>query len=288
MSKVIALPGGVAGLIPDVIVLRARVATTANITLSGVQTLDGQAGANGYAVLAKNQSSPAENGLYVMQAGAWQRQHDMPVGMSVAGVEVNVQSGTVASGLKYACTSAPDSDVVGSDSLTFSLGGSEDATLVHRAGAETITGVKTFASGADPSFAKEADHTIRVAASTTSNTDGGNLFVKAADGAATNANGGGLILDAGAKAGSGTDGTCALGATNAELVMLGRSGKSISMYGASGSVQCTNVPEISVTASLTGMDTVDNAALLSALNDLQNKLNTLTAFLRARGDVAAA
>lgn len=51
----------------------ATVATTGNVTLSGVQTIDGVAGTDGQTVLVRAQSTAAENGLYTMKSGAWSR-----------------------------------------------------------------------------------------------------------------------------------------------------------------------------------------------------------------------
>jgi len=54
----------------------SRVATTANITLSGTQTIDGIAVIAGDRVLVKNQSTLSQNGVYVVAAGAWARSAD--------------------------------------------------------------------------------------------------------------------------------------------------------------------------------------------------------------------
>jgi hypothetical protein len=51
----------------------AVAATTGNVTLADVQTIDGYAGSAGQIVLVWQQTSAAENGLYVMGAGAWSR-----------------------------------------------------------------------------------------------------------------------------------------------------------------------------------------------------------------------
>ena len=50
--------------------------TTANITLSGVQTLDGISAVAGSRVLVKNQTAAAENGIYISAASAWSRSTD--------------------------------------------------------------------------------------------------------------------------------------------------------------------------------------------------------------------
>lgn len=115
--------------------------------------------------------------------------------------------------------------------------------------AQTITGAKTFTGvtaltggvSGDVSLAKEAAHSISIAASTTTDTAGGALTVKAGDGAATNANGGALALDAGAKAGSGTDGAVTIGATNAQSVGIGRTGKTTTVAGALAVTQASTL-----------------------------------------------
>jgi hypothetical protein len=53
-----------------------RVATTANIALTGIQTIDGNLLVAGDRVLVKDQTAPAENGLYVAGTGAWTRTTD--------------------------------------------------------------------------------------------------------------------------------------------------------------------------------------------------------------------
>lgn len=51
----------------------ANAATTANIVLSGAQTVDGIALVAGNICLVKNQTDPTQNGFYNVQAGAWTR-----------------------------------------------------------------------------------------------------------------------------------------------------------------------------------------------------------------------
>ena len=53
-----------------------RAATTANITLSGTQTIDGIALVAGDRVLVKDQTTGADNGIYDVAAGAWSRSSD--------------------------------------------------------------------------------------------------------------------------------------------------------------------------------------------------------------------
>lgn len=53
-----------------------RVATTANIALAGLQTVDGVALVAGDRVLVKNQTVAKDNGLYIVAAGVWPRALD--------------------------------------------------------------------------------------------------------------------------------------------------------------------------------------------------------------------
>lgn len=53
-----------------------RMATTANVTLSGLQTIDGVAGAANDRVLVKDQTDATENGIYLMSSTAWSRAPD--------------------------------------------------------------------------------------------------------------------------------------------------------------------------------------------------------------------
>ena len=72
-----------------------RVATTANITLSGTQTIDGVSVVADDRVLVKNQSSAEENGIYVCAAGAWSRAADMDAQAEFeAGAYFFVEEGT--------------------------------------------------------------------------------------------------------------------------------------------------------------------------------------------------
>lgn len=71
-----------------------RVATTANITLSGTQTIDGVSVIATNRVLVKNQTAPAQNGIYVCAAGSWARASDMDLWAEVPGAWVTVQEGS--------------------------------------------------------------------------------------------------------------------------------------------------------------------------------------------------
>ena len=70
-----------------------RAATTANITLSGTQTVDNVALIAGDRVLVKNQTTAAANGIYVVAAGAWARATDADDWTKLTGATINVEQG---------------------------------------------------------------------------------------------------------------------------------------------------------------------------------------------------
>ena len=72
------------------------VATTANITLSGTQTIDGIAITAGQRVLVKDQTTASQNGIYVVAAGAWSRSTDADTADELnSGCFFFVEKGTV-------------------------------------------------------------------------------------------------------------------------------------------------------------------------------------------------
>lgn len=96
-----------------------KAATTANISLSGLQTIDAVALADGDRVLVKNQTNAAQNGLYVVAAGEWKRASDAnTVGELTAGSFVFVQTGGTSNGGKGFAL-ANDAVQVGTTPLTF-------------------------------------------------------------------------------------------------------------------------------------------------------------------------
>jgi hypothetical protein len=98
-----------------------RAATTANITLSGAQTIDGVSVIAGDRVLVKDQSTGSQNGIYVAAAGAWTRATDADTTAEVrGGMAVAVSEGT-ANGNTLWLLHTDDSITVGSTSLTFSM-----------------------------------------------------------------------------------------------------------------------------------------------------------------------
>lgn len=92
-------------------------ATTANITLSGVQTIDGVSSAS-LRVLVKNQTTTSENGIYTSQAGAWIRTTDADSGTELEGSAVFVMQGTTNGDTAWVLTTDPPI-TLGSTGLTW-------------------------------------------------------------------------------------------------------------------------------------------------------------------------
>ena len=71
-------------------------ATTAPLTLSGLQTVDGVALQAGSRVLVKDQEASKDNGLYLVAAGAWSRSSDADTNAKVTpGLFVLVEKGSI-------------------------------------------------------------------------------------------------------------------------------------------------------------------------------------------------
>jgi phage-related tail fiber protein len=81
-----------------------RAASTANITLSGAQTIDGVSVIAGDRVLVKNQSAGADNGIYVAASGAWSRAADYDAASELVGGTVFVSEGTANGNSQWTMT----------------------------------------------------------------------------------------------------------------------------------------------------------------------------------------
>lgn len=84
------------------------VASTANLTLSGEQTIDGVAVVDGDRVLVKDQTTGSENGVYKVSTGDWSRDYDWDGSYDiVSGTLMWVTNGTLGSGLWKVDTANP-------------------------------------------------------------------------------------------------------------------------------------------------------------------------------------
>jgi len=96
-------------------------ATTANITLSAEQTVDGVALVAGDRCLVKTQTTGSENGIYKVSSGAWTREPDWDGSRDVVkGTIIHVTGGTTNIGYWEVKTDNPI--VVGTTSVTIGQG----------------------------------------------------------------------------------------------------------------------------------------------------------------------
>jgi hypothetical protein len=97
------------------------VATTTNITLSGVQTIDTISVPAGKRVLVKDQTNKAENGIYNSSATAWERAADFNGARDVVcGTAVLIINGSVNLNKEYRISTA-DPITIGTTEIEFSL-----------------------------------------------------------------------------------------------------------------------------------------------------------------------
>ncbi len=134
--------------------ISVRAATTANITLSGTQTIDGVAVIAGDRILVKSQSTASQNGIYVVAAGAWSRSTDADISTELnPGMFTFVEEGTTSAGVAYVLTT-PAPITLGSTALTYTrfssqndhsllsnLGNDDHTQYLLTSGTRTTTGV---------------------------------------------------------------------------------------------------------------------------------------------------
>ena len=136
--------------------------TTANITLSGIQNLDGTTGAADVRVLVQHQTTATQNGIYLMKSGSWVRTTDADTGLKLQWAVVQVANGTLYGSKVFRCAVA--SITLGSTNIVWtewslasytagsglSLTGNQfavDSTVVRTSGAQSIAGFKTYSDG---------------------------------------------------------------------------------------------------------------------------------------------
>lgn len=138
-----------------------RVATTANRTLSGLQTIDGVVCVAGDRVLVKNQTAGAENGIYVVASGAWTRATDADSSAKVtSGMSTFISEGSVNTSFRYVLVTA-DPIVLGTTALVFSEFGRDLTGVTFTAGAG-LTGGGTLAANRTFNVVANADASIVV------------------------------------------------------------------------------------------------------------------------------
>ncbi len=119
-------------------------ATTANITLSGLQTIDGYSASTNDRILVKNQTNQAENGIYVVAVGAWTRATDSSTVTQIYQQQVAVLNGTQA--LTLWANTNTGTIVIGTTALTYGQIGGSVASPLTLTGDVTGSGTGTVAT----------------------------------------------------------------------------------------------------------------------------------------------
>lgn len=131
-----------------------RAATTANITLSGTQTIDGVSVVAGNRVLVKNQSTASQNGIYDCAAGAWTRSIDCDSSAEYTPQAfVYVEEGTTNANTQWK-VSTTGTITVGTTSVTWSQFGAAGA---YTGGNGLTLSGNDFAVGAGTGISVGAD-----------------------------------------------------------------------------------------------------------------------------------
>lgn len=119
-----------------------RVASTANVTLSGTQTIDGVSVIAGDRVLVKNQTTASENGIYVCAASAWARATDADSDAEVtSGMSTYISEGSAGAGKTFVLSTA-DPITLGTTGLTFvQTGGASQNFAVRETPSGAVNGI---------------------------------------------------------------------------------------------------------------------------------------------------
>lgn len=125
-----------------------RVATTANITLSGLLTVDSVTLVEHDRVLVKNQTTGSQNGIYEASSGNWLRSKDFDGAYDiVTGTRVFVTSGTVNASYEYAVSTTGDI-TIDSTSIVFASTGAASAAASAAAASASATAAAASAATA--------------------------------------------------------------------------------------------------------------------------------------------
>lgn len=145
----------------------AALATTANITLAGEQTIDGVL-TSASRILVKDQTLSENNGIYITAAGAWSRASDVNAAAEfVLGRSVYVQSGTVNGGRNFRISSVVVS--LGTSPVTFSDAIKQGASTLGATSVTTLsaTGASTLQAVSATTLAASGAATLQAVTATT-------------------------------------------------------------------------------------------------------------------------
>jgi len=232
----------------------AQCATTVNITLSGLQTIDGYTTLAGDRVLVKNQSNQANNGVYVAASGAWSRSTDCATYASLVSAFIFIQNGSTQQNTGWACT-IPTSGTLGTTPITWSQLASSvgyfagtGLTLSSYTFSITNTGVSAGSYGSASSvgtFTVNAQGQLTSAGSTSISIAPSQINAAIPNSSLANSS----ITFNGVSVSLGGSGTITAQTTNALTIGTGLSGSS---FNGSSAVTIANTGVLSFSAGTTG------------------------------------
>jgi hypothetical protein len=126
-----------------------RVGSTAQVALTGLTAIDGVTPIAGDRILLKNQTAPAENGIWVAAAAAWTRSTDADLATEILGAAVYVEEGTTQGDTAWVMTAnapitigttpLPWSQFAGGGSVTAGAGMTQAGNVLNVIGDASIT-----------------------------------------------------------------------------------------------------------------------------------------------------
>ncbi|MER9918113.1 MULTISPECIES: hypothetical protein [unclassified Mesorhizobium] len=243
-----------------------RLATTGNITLYGLQTIDGVPAEVGDRVLVKNQTDARDNGIYTASEGQWFRAADARTSRTMQkGTTVHVQQGAVSADFVYVFETLDP--VIGTDAVTIAFYLSEDtlgdavgaasaaaasaaaALTSKNAAATSATNAGTSAGAAAGSATAAAGSATTAATSATNAGNSATAASGSASGAATSATNAGNSATAAAGSASAASGSATAASTSAT-----NAATSASNAAASAAAASTSVAALGYTFSTTTAD----------------------------------
>jgi hypothetical protein len=250
------------------------VGTTVNITLSGLQSIDGYTTLSGDRVLVKNQVSSQFNGIYIASASTWTRATDMDVWSEVSGAYTVLLNGTQAN-TGWVCTASATGtiNVTAMPWVQFSVVNTYFAgtglTLASSTFSITNTGVSAATYGSAsivPVIAVNAQGQITSATNTTISIAPSQINATIANSGLTNSS----ISINGNSVALGGSTTVTASTTNALTISTGLSGTSFN-----GSTPVTIAIDSTV-VTLTGLQVLTNKTLTSPVIGTIVNTGTLT------------
>jgi hypothetical protein len=154
-----------------------RVATTENITLNGLQTIDELLISEDDSVLVWQQTDKTQNGIYLAKDGAWVRREDANTSLKLKAATVRVTEGTENADQQF--TQIHEDVIIGTNDIEFTKSGAtaafatlvgvpgdntalaaalllkaNEADVVKKTGDQTVNGKKSFPDGFSGSYIK--------------------------------------------------------------------------------------------------------------------------------------